>query len=191
MTKFKLNLNIKPVLHTIKPVLHNKYILYGVCIFALINVIHYANLKDFNSLFTLLIIGFLTSFFSKNMVVILSVSIILTYILCPFSVISTEGLEGISDKDNDENKDEEKEDEDEDEDEDKKEKDEVEKVENDEDDEAKIAKVKIDLEEFAQLQSGIVEGLEKIEPMITKAESFVEKFKKGSESFKKITNQKN
>ena len=59
------------------------------------------------------------------------------------------------------------------------------------DDEAKIAKVKIDLEEFAQLQSGIVEGLEKIEPMITKAESFVEKFKKGSESFKKITNQKN
>jgi uncharacterized membrane protein len=52
----------------VKSLLYNRVVLYILCILALINVVMYANVKDFNSVITLLMIGFLVSFFSKNMI---------------------------------------------------------------------------------------------------------------------------
>ena len=171
MAKSKFNL---------KTVIHNQYVLYAVCLVALMNVIQYANSKDFNSMFILLIIGFVTSFFSKNMVVILSISVIATYLLCKCNITHkyTEGLEGI------ENEEEEEE-----------EKVEIEEpveepVDDETDPELDTSAMKGNLEEFAQLQHGIIEGLEKIEPMLTRAESFIEKFNKNSNELSNFKSKK-
>lgn len=110
-----------------KSLLHNRWVLYALCIIALVNIVMYANVKDFNSVATLLIIGFLVSFFSKNMIIILAVSIFATYALNYVSSSSfSEGArnmkEGVDEKT--------------DEEEEKKEDDTEEKKEKDEDEEA-------------------------------------------------------
>ena len=61
--------------------LHNRGVLYALCVIALVQIVMYGNVKDFNSIITLLIIGFLVSFFSKNMIIILGVAIFATYII--------------------------------------------------------------------------------------------------------------
>lgn len=170
MTKTKFNL---------KSVIHNQYVLYAVCLVALMNVIQYANSKDFNSMFILLIVGFITSFFSKNMIVILSISIITTYLLCKCNITHnyTEGFDGEEADTKVEEPEKEKE----------KEK---EKVDDETDPELDTSAMKDNLEEFAQLQHGIIEGLEKIEPMLTRAESFIEKFNKNSNELSKLKPKK-
>lgn len=169
MSKFKLN---------IKPVIHNKYVLYTITIIALLNIIDYANKKDYNSIFTLLIIGFITSFFNKNMVVILSISVILTYMLKSQDYLLSEGME--NNKKSKKNikegidKDESVEDE-------ENKKDSSANMENDEDENEDLSKLppdaKADLEELATLQKDIIDGFTKIEPMLSRAETFVDQFK--------------
>jgi len=65
----------------IKYLLHNRVLLYVLCFIALNNIVMYASVKDFNSVITLLLIGILSSFFSKNMIVILALAISITYLL--------------------------------------------------------------------------------------------------------------
>jgi len=64
-----------------KELLHNRGVLYALCVIALVQIVMYGNVKDFNSIVTLLMIGFLVSFFSKNMIIVLGVAICATYIL--------------------------------------------------------------------------------------------------------------
>lgn len=154
MSRFNLN---------VKPFIHNRYVLYGVSLLALISIIGYANCTDYNSIFTLLIIGFITSFFSKNMVVILSVSIVLTYILKQDnkSINYSEGMEGTNKSE-----------------EDKEEDTEEDKVEDKVEDTEEIPPdAKKDLKELQALQKDIIDGFSQIEPMLNKAETFVERFK--------------
>jgi hypothetical protein len=79
-----------------KELLHNRGVLYALCVIALVQIVMYGNVKDFNSIITLLIIGFLVSFFSKNMIIVLGVAICATYILnyVPGGMIS-EGAENM------------------------------------------------------------------------------------------------
>ena len=79
-----------------KELLHNRGVLYALCVIALVQIVMYGNMKDFNSIITLLIIGFLVSFFSKNMIIVLGVAICATYILnyVPRGMIS-EGAENM------------------------------------------------------------------------------------------------
>ena len=80
----------------VKWLLYNRVVLYILCILALVNVVMYANVKDVNSIVTLLIIGFLVSFFSKNMIVILGVAIGVTYLLNYTSIkMISEGAENM------------------------------------------------------------------------------------------------
>jgi len=62
-------------------VLSNKYVLYVVAFLAITNVIGYIAVQDFNSLLFFVLIGYLASYFSKNMTVVLLSALVLTNLL--------------------------------------------------------------------------------------------------------------
>jgi hypothetical protein len=187
-----------------KSLLHNRWVLYALCIIALVNIVMYANVKDFNSVATLLIIGFLVSFFSKNMIIILAVSIFATYALNYVSSSSfAEGArnmkEGVDEKTDEEEKKEEDEDEDEDEDEETGGSEAADiassaasKTENDtapgvqEKKKMLYDNLQNDFQSFQKTQDAILKGMQEIDPLLTKAESFIEKF----EHYSKVINEK-
>jgi len=68
-------------LTTTNGMLHNKVLLYVVFIFSLLNLFLFANTGNYTYVMVFILIGFLSSFFSKNMLVILLLSVILTNIL--------------------------------------------------------------------------------------------------------------
>jgi hypothetical protein len=61
--------------------LENKYVLYFVFILAIINLFGYMITGNFNSIIFFVLVGFLTTFFSKNMILILTVPLVLTSVL--------------------------------------------------------------------------------------------------------------
>jgi ElaB/YqjD/DUF883 family membrane-anchored ribosome-binding protein len=67
--------------YTLKPILHNRIILYLFAAVALFELIYFLNIQDIYSASTLVLIGLLTSFFNKNMTVILFIAIVLTHVL--------------------------------------------------------------------------------------------------------------
>jgi hypothetical protein len=93
----KLFKNVSSI-STSNGILHNKVLLYVVFIFALLNLFLFANTGNYTSVVVFLLIGFLTSFFSKNMLVILLLSLILTNILKYGSSLSEGFEEGVKDK---------------------------------------------------------------------------------------------
>lgn len=62
----------------IEGVFHNKFVLYIVLFIALINIVSYLAYRDFDMVAFFVLIGLLTSFFSKNMIVILLVAIVMS-----------------------------------------------------------------------------------------------------------------
>ena len=62
----KLNKQIKKV--NVNSIIQNKVVLYIVGIFSLLYVLFLANQRDFNSVFVFAIVGFVLSFFTKNMI---------------------------------------------------------------------------------------------------------------------------
>jgi len=79
-----------------KSLLHNKYVLYLIVLASVLNILLLPNGKDFNSVVIFIIVGFLTSFFSKNMIVILLIALLFTHgIKYGNKVIRKEGLEGL------------------------------------------------------------------------------------------------
>ena len=79
-------------------ILSNKYVLYVVAFLAITNVIGYLAIQDFTSLLFFVLIGYLTSYFSKNMTVVLLSALVLTNLLMSTRRIRiqegfTEGLE--------------------------------------------------------------------------------------------------
>lgn len=179
----------------VKKLLYSRVVLYILCILALVNLVMYANVKDFNSVITLLMTGFLVSFFSKNMIIILGVAIGVTYVLNYTSTkMFTEGAENMNE---DENTDEDIVDDEESSDKkpkkDTKKKEDAEKEEDDDDDDEKEEfseggekvsedKQKIydnlqnDFKDFEKVQNSILSGMQEIDPLLQRAESFIEKF---------------
>ena len=72
--------NITKQVKKFKPasLLQNKVLLYIVAAIAIVHILLLANSKDFNSVLIFVIVGFLISFFSKNMIVVLLSAIIFT-----------------------------------------------------------------------------------------------------------------
>lgn len=66
-------------------ILHNVFVLYFLFIVSLFNVYMWICKQDVLSIIVFIIIGLLTSFFNKNMIVILFVSITITNILIPLN----------------------------------------------------------------------------------------------------------
>jgi len=59
---------------TVKKVLTNKYVLYVVLFLTITNILGYLMVKDFESLALFISLGLITSYFSKNMIIIMGVA---------------------------------------------------------------------------------------------------------------------
>lgn len=179
-----------------KEVLHNRGVLYAMCLIALMQIIMYGNVRDFNSIITLLIVGFLASFFSKNMIVVLGLAISVTYILnfVPSRMIS-EGAEnmkeGIDEPVSSENP--------------------TDSADSKNSTNASVSEIadsasssaesatapspeekkkmlydnlKNDFKDFQKIQDSILTGMKDIDPLLAKAESFISKFEHYSKTLK-------
>jgi hypothetical protein len=80
--------------------LKNKNVLYVVLFFALLNLFSYLMLKQLDAVAFFIIIGFLTTYFSKNMIIVLLTSIISTFLLVQINMLGNnvqEGMESATD----------------------------------------------------------------------------------------------
>ena len=59
-----------------KNIIQSKVLLYFLSLVSILNVLFFGYIKDFQSVFTFLIVGLLMSFFSNNMIVILLTDLI-------------------------------------------------------------------------------------------------------------------
>ena len=75
--------------------LHNKYVLYGVAGVAFVNLVLLLIGGDVFHAVVFLLLGFLTSFFSKNMVVILSIALAATNLIKFGLDYAKEGMENV------------------------------------------------------------------------------------------------
>ena len=190
--------NITKQVKKFKPasLLQNKVLLYIVAAIAIVHILLLANSKDFNSVLIFVIVGFLISFFSKNMIVVLLSAIIFTNLI-KMVYPGQEGMKGKKVKEGLENED------DEDEEDDLYDKDDEEEKKEDEEDEGvslnikqtaeekkdaelkkkqeTYDKLKNDFNEFQSIQQDILKNMKEIDPLLTKAENFIAKF----EQFKK------
>jgi len=155
-------------------ILYNRFVLYIFVFMAIINFMFFASTNDIRSLVTLLIVGFLTSFFSKNMIVILFISLVFTHILKYGTNIS----EGMTDKKTDSSENNE-------ESEEKKTSKKPQETKNEKKDETTkkkdnvtIESLQNDFQDFQTIQEKILKGMKEIDPLLTKAESFIEKFER-------------
>jgi len=155
-------------------VLHNRYVLYFFVFITIIDLMFFANSGDIRSLLTILIVGFLTSFFSKNMIVILFTALVFTHIL-KYGTNVSEGMKNEDDSvmDNSGNVISTK----------KEKKGEDSKSSTSEPMTQKEKKPKVtandlkdDLTDFQTIQDKILSGMKEIDPLLTKAEAFIEKF---------------
>lgn len=99
---------MKPLANSHK-LLKNKFLLYFILMLALADVIYLAMGKDYMSVAIFCLTGFVSSFFSKNMMVVLCIAMVVTNVL-RFGSARSEGFaEGAKDKEDEEEEPEEKE----------------------------------------------------------------------------------
>lgn len=80
-----------------KDLLHSRFVLYIVFIIAVSNLFHFIFSNDFMSCTVFIVAGLLTSFFSKNMVVIMVIAIVVTHVIR----IGNNSIDGFENKKND------------------------------------------------------------------------------------------
>jgi uncharacterized membrane protein (DUF106 family) len=161
---------------TSNSILHNRVLLYAILLLALLDLFYLANVKDFTSVIVFILVGILTSFFCKNMIVILFVAICITHILkYPRSL---EGAENMNEeeKENMENE-EDKENMENEEDKENMENEDEEKKENMEN-KKNTEEMTKEMKEFMEVQNKIIGGMADLEPLMQKAEGFIQKFEK-------------
>ena len=175
--KIKNNFNSIVSKKNSNSILHNRVLLYALLILALLDLFYLANSRDFTSVTIFILIGLLTSFFCKNMIVILFVSICITHILkYPRSLEGAENMNDDEDKDEKEHMENEDEKEHMENEDGKEEDDKKESMENKKNTEEMTAEMK----EFMEVQNKIIGGMAELEPLMQKAEGFIEKFEKYS-----------
>ena len=180
-----------------KTILYNRVVLYILVFISLIQLFLFLNTNDIQSFFIFILVGFLVSFFNKNMIVIIVIALSITNIF-KYGVQGLRLNEGFENEESDnksenKNKKENMEDEDSDDKKNKRENmehevshDKKNKRENMEDisgnsiNKSTIkpsSELKSDLENFQQIQQQITEGLEKMTPLLEQADTFIEKYK--------------
>ena len=80
---------------TVNKVLTNKYVLYAVLFLAITNVLGYLMVKDFESLALFISLGLITSYFSKNMIIIMGVAMFGTNVVFASNKIREGFKEGV------------------------------------------------------------------------------------------------
>ena len=81
-------------------ILKNKYVLYVLLVLAIINVLGYVGLQDYDSLALFVAVGVLSTYFSKNMAVNLLLAIVVTSLIA----VNKRVMEGMKNKEEDEEK---------------------------------------------------------------------------------------
>jgi len=191
------------------PLLQNKVVLYTFLAMTIVQVAFFANNRDMAALITLGLVGFITSFFSKNMIVILCVALTTTSILTYGIKKNThEGLENQEDTAEDADGEGDNVNDDEGEDAgavDEKSEDNKKKKKMDDKKKSEDAKPKTDdtegeknsaetsdktkdekkqeydnlkqeYPEYKEIQNEIMKGIEKMDPLLQKAEAFINKY---------------
>jgi hypothetical protein len=144
---------------------------------AVVDLMFFASSGDIRSLVTLMIVGFLTSFFSKNMIVILFTALVITHIL-KYGTNVSEGMENQEDSVTDasgnvvpieqgaNNK--------------KKESNAEEAMspKKDKNGDVTIKDLQGDLTGFTAIQDKLLGAMKEIDPLLNKAEAFIEKYEK-------------
>ena len=177
LLKMKYNFN---------PILQNQLVLYLFLFMTLTQVVLFVSNNDTTGIVLMCIIGFLTTFFSKNMIVILCVALTMTNLVK--KGMKQVGYEGFEDKkEEDEKKDNTEENNT------KKEKKDSTKVDNEIDDapnsnesssktkdemKREFERLKEEYPEFSALKEDIVDAMVKIDPILDKAETFMNKYSK-------------
>lgn len=82
-----------PILMNADAVLHNVFVLYFILFLSLANLFYLVNSHDYAFAGAFILIGFITSFFSKNMIVILCIAIVSTNVLQFGKQASLEGVD--------------------------------------------------------------------------------------------------
>lgn len=88
----KLSRGGKSIASIPKSILYNRYLLYFVFAIALGNVVQLMTQQDHMSVVIMVVVGLLTSFFSKNMVVILCIALVVTNVLKYGTKLRVEGF---------------------------------------------------------------------------------------------------
>lgn len=147
----------------IKLSLNHPVVLYFVLLVALANLLYLSVAGKYEFVAIFVMVGFLTSFFSKNMTVIMVVALVATSVLQFGSVAGVEGLE---------NKEPEKKEEEAKPEEEKK-PDEKKPDEKKPEDDANAA-----VDKLAEKQKDLVNKIEKMEPALNKIETFMDRLDK-------------
>ena len=153
------------------PLLYSRAVLYFLVFFTLSEVAYFVNQNDTSSVMTLVLIGLLTSFFNKNMVIILFTALVFTNIL-RFAMpqqdyILSEGFEDkpesapSSDKSLDKTS---------------SDKTSSTKTSPDKEKAGAPLDLKEDFDEFQTVQKKILESMNDLNPLLDKAEAFIQKY---------------
>jgi len=171
------------------PLLQNRFVLYFLLFITIVDLFYSMQTSNFKEVFIFLVVGFVTSLFSRNMIVVLSISLVVSHFI-RFGEKISEGLEnkeGDEEKEGNEEKKGKKV---------NKAKKDEETVEGGDDDEEELLngieekadreklkelitdrkQVNKDFEKMSGTADKIVNSLKDLAPLITQTESFVEKY---------------
>jgi len=169
---------------------------------ALLDILYFANTRDMQSIIVLLLVGFLTSFFNKNMIVIIFFALVVTHLLkYGLGPSYYEGMaDGVNKVDSSASESDVPDEETPSVKKDKKvEKKAVEKKvtkKNTEDLEKVLNdpnipdSLKSSYSDYHEVQDDIVSGIKRIEPLLQKAESFIQKYEQ-YKNIEGVQNKKN
>jgi hypothetical protein len=150
------------------PFLYNRAVLYFLVFFTLSEIAYLVNQNDTASVMTLVLIGLLTSFFNKNMIIILFTTLVLTNLLRfvqpKQDYLLSEGFEDNTEKDtasSDKTSSEKKSS--------------TQEKKPSEKEEVSL-KLKEDFAEFQTVQKKILDSMNDLSPLLDKAESFIQKY---------------
>ena len=83
----------------LQSLLRNRNTLYVVLFFAVMNLFSYLMLKQLDAVAFFIIIGFLATYFSKNMIIVLLTSMVSTFLLVQIRMLGNNGMEGMENMD--------------------------------------------------------------------------------------------
>ena len=158
-----------PIVANMNSILHNVYILYIIFVIALMNLYYLVSSSNYVYSAIFILVGFLTSFFSKNMIVILCIAMTITNVLRFGRGAATEGF----DQQDESNKEGMDDDEDDDASDDSKKN--SKSVDNSSE---TMAGITNDYKELQRLQDEIVGGMEKLADPLEKAENILDRMSK-------------
>lgn len=165
--------------YSFAPLLKNKVVLYTFLAMTLIQIVFFANNGNMAAIITMGLVGFITSFFSKNMIVILCIALTVSTLLTfGIKMNAREGLEN-NDEQIEEDKPKDKKSDKKEEKPAKKETDSEDKSEEKSEktkDEIMEEELKKELPEYQEVQDEIMKGVKDMEPLLEKAEAFINKY---------------